>query len=162
MNIISPKTSAIPFGMLSTDFRYFMAKICILLFFRRSRPKFRQFLIITNPLFTSRNQTNFDSNVAIRTFEFSSASNLRAKKQIFSNRGVQSLRAADSFPPCPLRLCGEKSFTELLHTNQIQREFLFNNHICSQNQISRLSRCPKTTNFFKPFPLLLHFSATLR
>jgi hypothetical protein len=33
--------------------------------------------------------------------------------------------------------------------NRFQREFLFNNHICSQNRISCLSQCLKKTNLFK-------------
>jgi hypothetical protein len=37
-------------------------------------------------------------------------------------------------------------------TNQFQREFLFNNCIQSQEFFSRLSQCPKKTNFFKPLP----------
>jgi hypothetical protein len=92
--------------------------------------------------------------------------------------GVQSLRAADTFPTpfqqifaafCVLMtdsyiflfFCNLASkFQQLLiianaaDINRIQREFLFNNCIASQNYFSSLSQCRKNPNFLKPLPFV--------
>jgi hypothetical protein len=100
----------------STHFQQIFAAYCVLmtdscvsLFFRISYSELTK-LLITNTAFISKKsnriQTNFDSNVAIRTFEFSLASKpSRKKTNLFeqlallpSNAkrgGVQSLRAAE-------------------------------------------------------------------
>jgi hypothetical protein len=56
----------------STDFCSFIAKTCIFLFFHVPSSKSRSLLITTASLRRQKNkpsQTNFDSNVAIRTFD---------------------------------------------------------------------------------------------
>jgi hypothetical protein len=132
----------------STDLCGFIAKTCIFLFFIASYPKLAQLLITSEAIQTNRIQREFYSNVAIRTQKSASYSRLFAK---LTNLFKPFLRVL-----CVLR--GEIPFifcfcwnAETLSTNRIQREFLFNNRICSQNFFSRLSKCPKTTNLFKQF-----------
>jgi hypothetical protein len=110
---------------------HFAPPICIFLFFRDSASKSCSVLINDNATDTNPIQTNYDSNVAIRTFD-------HEPKQTFSNDLSRFVGTA-SMPSA------EASFT-----NRIQREFLFNNHICSQNQIlySRTQR--QKTNLLKP------------
>jgi hypothetical protein len=117
------------FQQIFAAFCVFIADSCILLFFPKPASKFKKLLIATDALSTNRFQTNFDSNVAIRTFDHEPS----APK----NKPFQTI----CFPLRPLRLCGEFAFVlaamlTLLSTNRIQREFLFNNCIQSQNKIS--------------------------
>jgi hypothetical protein len=61
-------------SLFSTAFRCFMAKICISLFFLVLASKSPQSLITDYATETNRIQREFDSNVAIATQEFASAS----------------------------------------------------------------------------------------
>jgi hypothetical protein len=125
---------------LMTCFQQLFAAFCVLmtetwffLFFHVLASKFHS-LLIMNPTSKIRNsnqiQTNFDSNVAIATFD-------HEPKQTFSN---------DLFLTCRDGIyavrCGEV-------TNQIQREFLFNNGIQSQNLSSASKHPRQKTNLFK-------------
>jgi hypothetical protein len=72
MNTKSPKIVYLVLGIESTNFRRFMAKICILLFFSVFNSKLSNLLIVINLRFSeipNRIQREIDSNVAIRTFE---------------------------------------------------------------------------------------------
>jgi hypothetical protein len=102
MNIIFPKISCFVFGMVSTAFCHFIAKIWFLLFFFASASKLRQLLIMTTSQFSNQFQREFDSNVAIRTFEFSSASSLPCQTTNLLKRrpAVTSRRRPLFFPPC--------------------------------------------------------------
>jgi hypothetical protein len=62
------------FQQIFAAFCVFMTEICILLFFFVSNSKLVKLLITPNPTSTNRIQRNFDSNVAIWTFETSPAS----------------------------------------------------------------------------------------
>jgi hypothetical protein len=116
--------------MLSTDFRHFIAKTCIFLFFIASASKTLRLLITAYAAKPNPIRTNFDSNVAIRTFRgvlslraadaslktvmpknklcqteacchFAPPTERRAVTSRRRQRGVLSLRAADSFAPFP-------------------------------------------------------------
>jgi hypothetical protein len=129
MNIISPKISYTVFGMVSADFRGFIAKIWFLLFFQNLASKSRLLLITTTcfaplsiwrrPAVTSRRreglggevtnpiQTNYDSNVAIRTFDHEPSA---PKNKLFQTFSWAILFHYPAFPLCSLRLCGEIAF----------------------------------------------------
>jgi hypothetical protein len=135
------------FSKYSTGFCVLMTEIWFLLFFHIPASKLQQLLIkniggllslraADKPKKSNRNQRD----VAIRTFEFSSASKApRQKTNLFKrrravtsrrrHRGVLSLRAAD--------------------TNRIQREFLFNNCIQSYTAFSASSHPRQKTNLLK-------------
>jgi hypothetical protein len=69
-----------PNSSYSTDFRDFMAKTCILLFFSVLASKLRSLLITAYVANTNQIQREFHSNVAIATQEFSPASKQSHKK----------------------------------------------------------------------------------
>jgi hypothetical protein len=127
----------------STAFCVFMTEICFLLFFhisrravtsrRRKASKSWRLLIKT-----SAHNTNLFKRTLIQMSLYGhlTTSHPRLNTNLFKLLGIM-------FPSPFGEGLGVRS------TNQIQREFLFNNHICSQNEISRLSKCPKTTNLFK-------------
>jgi hypothetical protein len=159
MRTLQFNTRSTCFQQIFAPFCVLIAEVCISLFVYILASKLRQLLITAYAAYTNQFQREFDSNVAIRTFEFCLASkHPRQKtnffKPIFSSwslcRGVLSLRAADSGK---LHLC----FAEMLHTNRIQREFLFNNAIHSQNPIPASSPPARKPNFLKlllPSPTL--------
>jgi hypothetical protein len=93
---------------------HFAPPICIFLFFPKPASKFQQLLITDKAANTNEIQTNFDSNVAIATFD-------HEPKQTFSNDLYLFVGTA-SMPSV-----GYGNHT--VNTNRIQREFLFNNHI---------------------------------
>jgi hypothetical protein len=108
-------------------------------------------------------QTNFKGNLIQMSLYRHLTTSLPRQKTNLLKRGVLSLRAADReacFVPLP-QCFGEGArgwgfsfadllIAEMLSTNRIQREFLFNNCILSQNQISNSANHPKITNLFKP------------
>jgi hypothetical protein len=111
LNTISPKIANFLLGMDSTAFCYFMTEICILLFFFVLASKFAKLLImykILSPLskcrglgdkVTNRIQREFDSNVAIATFEISLASKFAAKKtNLFKQRRAVTSRRQYKIP----------------------------------------------------------------
>jgi hypothetical protein len=153
------------FQQIFAAFCVLMTEIWLFLFFQISASKLSQLLIMLNTIninldesFTSRIQTNFDSNVAIRTFDHEPP----APKNKHSQTFIHVLCSSVSLILCVMLL----AFPELLHTNRIQRKFLFNNGIQSQKLFSRLSHCPKLSNLFKPFfplrPLRLRRAVTSR
>jgi hypothetical protein len=128
----------------STNFRCFMAEICISLFFFASNSKLSQLLITAYAANTSRIQTNFDSNVAIRTFE-----TVLASKSLCQNTNLY--KQFTLLPSLAKRGKGWGwGMLSLRATNQTQREFLFNNGIQSQNLFSASSPPRQKTNFLKP------------
>jgi hypothetical protein len=191
-----------PFQQIFALFCVLMTEICILLFFSNLASKLIQLLITAYTVNTNRIQREFDSNVAIATFENPPASKpscqktnfLKLRRAVTSRRrqfcslplrsgatcchfarsrgkgwgwGILSLRAADTeacFVPLP-QCFGEGargwgfSVAEMLFTNRIQREFLFNNCIQSQNLSSASKHQRQKTNLFKRFALLLCSSA---
>jgi hypothetical protein len=67
----------------STDFRSFLANHWLFLFFTVSASKLRSLLITTEMLSTNQIHREFDSNVAIRTFEILPASKFVSQKTNF-------------------------------------------------------------------------------
>jgi hypothetical protein len=116
--------------------RYLIAKTSILLFFSVLASKSRSLLITIEVIQNRKNkpsQTNFDSNVAIRTFDH--------EPSALKNKLFQTIRFMGNV--VTLRYPSE--------TNRIQREFLFNNCIQSQ-EFSSASKPPRQkTNFLKLF-----------
>jgi hypothetical protein len=98
-------------------------------------------------------QTNYDSNVHIATFDHEPSAPKNKPSQ--TRRAVTSRRRL--FYSLPLRSGGRAGDGGTRHpseTNRIQREFLFNNGIHSQN-ISSASKHPRQkTNFSKQLVLL--------
>jgi hypothetical protein len=152
LSLRAADTFSTHFQQIFAAYCLFMTEIWFLLFFCISASKFRQLLIRDYSLETNRIQREFDSNVAIRTFDHKPPAPKYKLLQTF-------LRV----------LCGEFVIAELLtscnaealHTNRIQREFLFNNCILSQNLFSASSPSRQKTNFLKHFsaPLFLCSSA---
>jgi hypothetical protein len=71
------------FQQIFAPFCVLLAEICIFLFFHISASKFQKLLITANAANTNQIQREFDSNVAIATFEFSLASkHLRQKTNL--------------------------------------------------------------------------------
>ena len=120
-----------------TDFHYFMAKTCILLFFLVSASKSRLLLITTTCTISNEIQREFLFNVAIATRDAFLA----------SSHSRQNTNLLKLFALC-FRLL---SFAEMQSTNRIQREFLFNNCIQSQNPVPASSLPRQKTNLHKPF-----------
>jgi hypothetical protein len=88
-------------GKKMTTIQHFMTKICIFLSFSVSASKLGQLLITAYAAFTNPIQTNYDSNVAIWTFDHEPSTNfLKPFPAPFpcecSGGGVLSLRAADT------------------------------------------------------------------
>jgi hypothetical protein len=145
------------FQQIFAPFCVLLAEICTFLFFHISASKFQKLLITAYDVDTNRIQREFDSNVAIATQEFSLASkHLRQKTNLLkpfsapllllplrSGGGVLSLRAAE-------RRLGW-GILRAADTNQIQREFLFNNGIQSQSTLPASSSLRKKTNLYKLF-----------
>jgi hypothetical protein len=75
-----------PFQQIFAAFCVLMAEIWFLLFFQKLASKSEKLLIMSNRCLSNGIQTNFDSNVAIRTFEFSSASKQPHQKTNFLKR----------------------------------------------------------------------------
>jgi hypothetical protein len=117
--------------------RYLIAKTCILLFFSVLASKSRSLLITIEVIQNRKNkpsQTNFDSNVAIRTFDH--------EPSALKNKLFQTIRFMGNV--VTLHYPSE--------TNRIQREFLFNNCIQSQ-EFSSASKPPRQkTNLLKRRP----------
>jgi hypothetical protein len=129
----------------SAAFCSFIAKICILLFFTVSASKLVQLLITAYDTHTNRIQREFHSNVRIATFGASLASSHPRQNSNFFNRELLSLCFC-SLPQCFGEGLGMGVRAE---TNRIQREFLFNNGILSQNTFPASKHPRKKTNFFK-------------
>jgi hypothetical protein len=127
-------------GKTMTTIQHFIAKICILLFLSVSASKLAQLLITANAANPNQKQTNYDSNVAIRTFDHEppSPKNKPSPTFVFLPSPSTSLRV-------------QRGGVGGGVTNRIQREFLFNNAIPSQKFISCLRSYSKNTNFLKPF-----------
>jgi hypothetical protein len=128
------------FQQIFAAFCGLIAEICILLFFLLSASKSQQLLITDKSTKTNQFQREFDSNVHIATFEILLASKrLASKTNLFKPFFLTFLCVL-----CVLR--GEFAFVfadrlncrdaEMPSTNRIQREFLFNDAIASQNKIS--------------------------
>jgi hypothetical protein len=133
----------------SAAFCGFIAKTCILLFFSVLASKLRS-LLIMNAMSETQNsneiQREFDSNVRIATFGISPAPKRPRQKTNFFKQKLLSLCFC-SLPQCFGEGLGMG--VRAADTNQIQREFLFNNCIQSQN-ISSASKPPRqNTNLFK-------------
>jgi hypothetical protein len=104
LKTIFPKISPISFGMDSTAFCDFIAKIWFFLFFLAAASKSYQLLIVTNGK-SSENpnhiQREFLFNNGIHSQNTLAASKLLPEKTNLYKRGVLSLRAADCFAPFP-------------------------------------------------------------
>jgi hypothetical protein len=140
----------------SADFHRFMTEICILLFLRTavtsrrrlSASKSQKLLIMDDAVKTNQIQREFDSNVAIATQEFSSASkHLREKTNFFKQR--RAIKASLSIVSLRTLWGGAGGGDCTADTNRIQREFLFNNCIQSQNLSSASKNLHQKTNFPK-------------
>jgi hypothetical protein len=121
---------------------HFAPPTCILLFFLNLASKSHQLLITAYTVYTNRIQREFDSNVAIATFEFLLASKpSRQKTNLFKLLALFLCASALSFYLL--------FFADLLHPNRIQREFLFNNCIHSQKYSSASKQSRQKTNLLK-------------
>jgi hypothetical protein len=135
-----------PFQQTFTFFCVLLAEICFFLFFSNIASKSRQ-LLITIKVYavknSNRSQTNYDSNVAIRTFE--ACCHFAPPTQTTGqNKPFQTIRfIRDAF-----------TLHRASATNQIQREFLFNDAIASQELVSYSRLFAKLTNLLKLFSAL--------
>jgi hypothetical protein len=127
------------FQQIFTAFCVLMTKICIFLFFSNLASKLHPLLITNTASKTEKSnriQREFDSNGAIWTFDHEPST---PKNKLFQM--IRFIGNAITLH-CPSE------------TNRIQREFLFNNCIQSQNAVPASSPPRQKTNFFKPNSLL--------
>jgi hypothetical protein len=169
-------------GRAMTTIQSFMTEICILLFLSVSNSKLAHLLIAAYAAFTNPIQTNYDSNVAIRTFEacchFAPPTQTTSLLQTFSNlsSGFFVSEACCHFaPPTAVKLLLPFAFAEMLTCSILTKSkgnfrlIIIYDHkeaCCHfappKHQISRLSKCPKTTNLFKLSTLFLRATNLLR
>jgi hypothetical protein len=146
------------FQQISVASCVLIAEICIFLFFLNLASKFHQLLIRFNETninleegFTNQFQREFDSNVAIATFDHEPSA---PKNKLLQTICLLPLRSGATCCHFARSRGEELGMGDTFHhrlpfnpTNRIQREFLFNNCIQSQ-KVSSASKHPRQkTNF---------------